>query len=69
MCIRDRSYIEQVYGDIQKVGRALKTAVPALNALLAAKLSDCDARGIQMRLDIRSSFEMCIRDRRQPGQD
>lgn len=52
-----RSYIEQVYGDIQKVGRALKTAVPALNALLAAKLSDCEAKGIQMRLDIRSSFE------------
>lgn len=52
-----REYIEQVYGDIQKVGRALKTAVPALNALLAAKLSDCETRSIQMRLDIRSSYE------------
>lgn len=50
-------YIERVYGDIQKVGRTLKTALPALNALLAAKLSDCESRGIALELDIRSAWQ------------
>ncbi|MGI6172919.1 MAG: sensor histidine kinase [Christensenellales bacterium] len=50
-------YIEQVYGDIQKVGRTLKTAIPAVNALLAAKLAVCEEKGIVLRLDIRSAWD------------
>lgn len=52
-----KAYIERVYGDIQRVGLALKTAVPAVNALLAAKLNDCAERGIQTDLDIRSAWQ------------
>jgi sensor histidine kinase regulating citrate/malate metabolism len=51
-----REYIERVYGDIQRVGQALKTAIPAVNALLAAKLSECRARGIDARLETASAW-------------
>lgn len=60
-------YIERVYGDIRRVSRTLKTAHPAINALLAAKVSDCEARGVHVDLQIESpwidlpveSWEMC----------
>lgn len=60
-------YIEQVYGDIKQVSRSLKTAHPAINALLAAKLSDCEARGVRAELLVESpwnalpvpGWEMC----------
>ena len=51
-----RAYIERVYGDIQRVGQALKTAIPAVNALLAAKLGECQARGIDAKLETASSW-------------
>lgn len=50
-------YLERVYGDIKRVGRSLKTAHPAINALLAAKLSDCEARGVKVELVIESPWE------------
>jgi sensor histidine kinase regulating citrate/malate metabolism len=51
--------MDKVYGDIQKVGRALKTASPAVNALLAAKLADCEENGITFIADIRTSWDGC----------
>ncbi len=61
------NYIEHVYGDIRRVSRALRTAHPAINALLAAKVGDCEARGVHVELQIESpwtdlpveSWEMC----------
>ena len=50
-------YIERVYGDIQLVSSALKTASPAVNALLAAKAADCRERGIRMEVRIRSAWQ------------
>ena len=50
-------YIERVYGDLKRVGRVLKTSVPALNALIAAKQNDAEENGIQMRTDVRTSLE------------
>lgn len=50
-------YIEKVYGDIKRVSRSLKTAHPAINALLAAKLSDCESRGVKVELVIESPWE------------
>ncbi len=50
-------YLERVYGDIKRVGRSLKTAHPAINALLAAKISDCEARGVRVELMIESPWE------------
>ncbi|MBQ8954227.1 MAG: Spo0B domain-containing protein [Clostridia bacterium] len=49
-------YIERVYGDIRRVSRTLKTAHPAINALLAAKVSDCESRGIKVTLQIESAW-------------
>lgn len=50
-------YIESVYRDIQKTGSSLRTAIPAVNALIAAKRADCEARGIQLNLDIRAAWQ------------
>lgn len=50
-------YMDKVYGDVQKIGRALKTAIPAVNALLAAKMADCEDDGIAFSADIRSSWK------------
>ncbi len=52
-----RDYIEKVYGDIQRVGQALKTAIPAINALLAAKLAECESRHIAAQLATQSSWK------------
>lgn len=51
-----RAYIERVYGDVQKVGRGMKTALPALNALLAAKLGECEKRQIDARFSVLSDW-------------
>ncbi len=51
-----REYIERVYGDIQRVGQALKTSIPAVNALLAAKLNECKARNIEAKLESASAW-------------
>lgn len=52
-----RDYIGRVYKDIQKVSRALKTANPAINALLQAKLLDAEKKNIHMEIDVASRFE------------
>ena len=44
-------YIEKVYGDMQSVSRAMRTDSPAINALLRAKLADCENAGILTELD------------------
>jgi len=51
-----RDYIEKVYHDIQKVSRVLKTANPAVNALLQAKLLDAEKKGIKMQINVTSRF-------------
>ncbi len=50
-------YIEKVYEDVKRVGRSLRTAHPAINALLAAKLSDCESKNIKVELMIESPWE------------
>lgn len=50
-------YLEKVYSDIKRVNRTLKTAHPAINALLAAKMSDCEARGIALELHMDSPWQ------------
>ena len=49
-------YIETVYDDIQKVSSVLRTGIPAVNALIAAKMSDCESRGIEMQVEIYSAW-------------
>lgn len=50
-------YIERVYDDIQKVSRILKTANPAVNALLQAKLINCEKAGIAVELNITTQLK------------
>ncbi len=56
-------YVESVYGDIKRTGSVLKTAIPAVNALLAAKRQDCEEQGIAMVVEISSGW----RDMPVPG--
>ncbi len=49
-------YIEKVYGDMQSVSRAMRTDNPAVNALLRAKLADCEAAGVLVETDIGGSW-------------
>ena len=51
-----QDYMEAVYADIQRVSRTLKTASPALNALLASKLAECEPRGVAAHLSIGSAY-------------
>lgn len=58
-----KSYLDPVYQDIQKTGKALKTSKPAVNALLAAKSNEAEARGINVYLQIKSNLaSLSIKD-------
>ena len=50
-------YIEQVYGDIQSVSQALKTACAPVNALLRVKLAEARQRGIQAELSVHGAWD------------
>lgn len=46
------AYIRPVFKDIQRLNMALKTAQPAVNALLQAKMETAGARGIDFYLEV-----------------
>ncbi len=46
------AYIEKIYGRITSVSRVMKTANPAVNALLQVKVAACDREKIPVKLDI-----------------
>ena len=47
-----RDYLRPVFRDIMKVNRALKTAQPAVNALLQAKMEEAERQGIDFYLEV-----------------
>lgn len=51
-----KKYLSPVFKDILKLGKALKTSKPAVNALLQAKLSEAEQNGIDMYLEVRSDL-------------
>ena len=51
------AYIEKVYGAITAVSRVMKTANPAINALLQVKLGECEKTGIPVTLNIQSAWK------------
>lgn len=51
------AYMERVYGDITAVSTMMKTAIPAINALLRVKVASCQQRGISMELNIHSPWK------------
>lgn len=52
-----RKYIAPVFKDIMKVSKALKTAQPAVNALLQAKIEAAEKNNIDLFLEIRSDLK------------
>lgn len=52
-----KDYIDKVYGNIQKVGKILKTSNPAVNALLQAKLLSCEKRNIEAELVVSTKLD------------
>lgn len=51
-----RKYLAPVFKEILKVGKALKTTKPAVNALLQAKLSEAEQNGVDFYLEVRSDL-------------
>lgn len=51
------SFINETFLDIQKLSRFLKTANPAINALLQAKVHDLENSGINVLIDIKTNAE------------
>lgn len=50
-------YIGRVYGDVLSVSSVLRTASPAVNALLQAKMAESERRGVLMRVQTESKWE------------
>ena len=50
-------YIEKIFNDIQKVNKVLRTANPAVNALLQAKILYGEKRGITTNLNITTQLK------------
>lgn len=51
-----RSYLERVYRDIMKTGKAIRTTIPAVNALLMAKMNTAEAEGIDFYVEVKSNL-------------
>lgn len=52
-----KEYIDKIYDEIQKVSRVLRTANPAVNALLQAKLMQAEKKNILTEIYIASRLE------------
>ena len=50
-------YVESVYDDVRKTGSMLRTANPAVNALIAAKRADCEERGIRLDAEFSAAWQ------------
>jgi len=50
-------YVQKIYEDVQALGRRIRTASPAVNALLSAKETDCAENGMRCEIDIQSAWE------------
>lgn len=53
-------YIEKVYQDIQKINNVMKTSKTPINALLQAKVADCENKNIDTLINISSNLEKLI---------
>lgn len=49
-------YLEPIYRDMMKVGKAIRTSVPAINALLMAKMGEAEAAGIDFYVEVKSDL-------------
>jgi len=52
-----RGYLEPLYKDIMKTGKAIRTSIPAVNALLMAKMGATEASGIDFYIEVKSDLK------------
>ena len=52
-------YMDRLYTSVRSAGRSLKTASPAVNALLAAKCAACQEKNVPFLTDIHSDWKAC----------
>lgn len=52
-----RAYLEPIYRDIMKTGKAIRTSVPAVNALLMAKMGAAEAAQIDFFVEVKSDLK------------
>lgn len=50
-------YLEPIYKDMQKTGKALKTSKPAINALLKAKMDEATSKEIDLYVEVKSDLQ------------
>lgn len=50
-------YLQPVYKDMLKTGKALKTSEPAINALLKAKMDEAEGKGIDFYIEVKSDLK------------
>lgn len=50
-------YLEPIYKDMMKVGKAIRTSIPAVNALLMAKMSTAEANGTDFYVEVKSDLK------------
>lgn len=50
-------YMDKIYGDMQRVSGMLRTACPAVNALLQAKVVEAEQRGAELKLSIAAKWD------------
>ena len=52
-----KRYLQPVYKDMLKTGKALKTSKPAINALLKAKMDEAENQGIDFYIEVKSDLK------------
>lgn len=51
------SYMDKIYGDMQRVSHMMRTGCPAVNALLQAKVTEAEERGAELKLSIAAKWD------------
>ena len=51
------AYMKEVYRELMKTGKAIKTSKPAVNALLAAKSAEAESKGIDFVIEVKSDLK------------
>ncbi len=52
-----RNYLAPIYRDMMRTGKALKTSIPALNALLRAKMAEAEKAGVDFSIEVSSTLK------------
>ena len=51
------AYLEPIYRDMMKISKAIRTSIPAVNALLMAKMGEAEAAHIDFYVEVKSDLK------------